>query len=118
VHNKFWIVRYAANQRWLQTCWGRIGTGGQTKTKTFPNWLAVRRETGRLVNAKRRKGYRRKHERWIKPQQLDDPSQVRSRVTMAPAGEPLKQAFQDEEKQTKVAVVAVKPKRKVKLRRS
>ena len=53
---KFWeITRQGLT---FTTRHGRIGTTGQSQTKTWPNDAACRREAGKVIREKMRKGYR------------------------------------------------------------
>ena len=54
--SKFWEVWVSGND--LTTHWGRIGTDGQSKTKTFTTPAAAQAEYDELVSEKVRKGYR------------------------------------------------------------
>ncbi|MEZ0370751.1 MAG: WGR domain-containing protein [Candidatus Sericytochromatia bacterium] len=54
--NKFWEVAIDGSS--LLTRWGRIGSKGQEKTKTFPSSEAAKQEQDKLVTAKLREGYR------------------------------------------------------------
>src|SRR5687767_11299869 len=53
---KFWEVEVAGDQ--LTTCWGRVGTRGQSKIKTFDSAAKARAERDKLVAEKLGKGYR------------------------------------------------------------
>jgi len=53
--NKFWEI-------WMDGCdvttnWGKIGTGGQTKTKSFPDETKAKKEYDKLLAEKTGKGY-------------------------------------------------------------
>lgn len=54
--NKFWEVAQEGVS--LTTRWGRIGSKGQEKTKTFPSPEAAKIEYGRIIAEKVREGYR------------------------------------------------------------
>ncbi len=54
--NKFWEITLAGTQHTVR--FGRIGTNGQTVTKTFENAAAARRDCERLIRSKQAKGYR------------------------------------------------------------
>jgi DNA ligase-1 len=54
--SKFWEVCVAGCE--LTTCWGRIGTEGQTKTKSFATEAKAQAEQDKLVDEKLGKGYR------------------------------------------------------------
>ncbi len=54
--SKFWEVEVSGSE--LTVCYGRIGTDGQTKTKSFPDAAAAEREAAKLVEEKTEKGYR------------------------------------------------------------
>ena len=53
--NKFWEVSVSGCD--LTTCWGKAGTDGQSKTKTFADPARAQGEAGRLVAEKVGKGY-------------------------------------------------------------
>lgn len=53
--NKFWEIARSGTS--VTTTWGRIGTGGQSKTKTFKDDTAAQAEYDRLVKEKTSKGY-------------------------------------------------------------
>ena len=53
--NKFWEVEVSGND--VTTHWGRIGTNGQSKTKTFATAAAAQKEHDDLVREKLAKGY-------------------------------------------------------------
>jgi uncharacterized protein (TIGR02996 family) len=53
--NKFWHVELDGTG--LTVTFGRVGTQGQTKTKTFPNQAAAQKEHDKLVAEKLKKGY-------------------------------------------------------------
>jgi predicted DNA-binding WGR domain protein len=55
--NKFWEITLVGMQHTVR--FGRIGTKGQTVTKTFQNALAARRDYERLIQSKLAKGYRK-----------------------------------------------------------
>ena len=52
---KFWEITRVGNS--FSVRFGRIGTSGQTHTKTFPNEAAAEREMAKLISEKLRKGY-------------------------------------------------------------
>lgn len=54
--SKFWEVSVSGAD--LTTRWGKIGSGGQSKTKTFASVLAAEAERDRLIAEKVAKGYR------------------------------------------------------------
>ena len=54
--NKFWEVEASGND--VTTRWGRIGTAGQSKTKTFASPAAAQKEQDDLIREKLAKGYR------------------------------------------------------------
>lgn len=54
--NKFWEVSVAGSE--LTTRWGRIGTAGQSKTKTYASPEAAAKERDSLIESKRAGGYR------------------------------------------------------------
>ena len=54
--NKFWEIRVEGAEQTVH--FGRIGTSGQIKTKTFPDESTARAETEKLIREKVRKGYR------------------------------------------------------------
>ena len=56
--NKFWEI-------WMDGCdvttqWGKIGTNGQTKTKTFADEAKAKKEYDKLLAEKTGKGYTEK----------------------------------------------------------
>jgi predicted DNA-binding WGR domain protein len=53
--SKFWQMEVVGPE--LTTRWGKIGTAGQTKTKTFADEAAARRDGESQMQAKLRKGY-------------------------------------------------------------
>lgn len=53
--NKFWEIELAGTS--VITSWGRIGTNGQSKTKTFADEGKAKKEYDRLVKEKTGKGY-------------------------------------------------------------
>ncbi len=55
--SKFWQVELAGAEMTL--AWGKIGTSGQTKTKTFNSPEDARKEHDKLVAEKVKKGYQR-----------------------------------------------------------
>jgi predicted DNA-binding WGR domain protein len=54
--NKFWEVSVSGCN--LTVSFGKLGTAGQTKTKTFPSEDAAERERDALIEEKTGKGYR------------------------------------------------------------
>jgi DNA ligase len=59
--SKFWEVRVEGRD--VTTRWGRIGTDGQSKTKTFKDEAAAQAEAAKLIQEKTGKGYQEKSER-------------------------------------------------------
>ncbi|MDC0675983.1 WGR domain-containing protein [Nannocystis radixulma] len=53
--SKFWEVRIDGDQ--LHIGWGKLGTGGQSQTKSFPSAEKARREQDKLIAEKIKKGY-------------------------------------------------------------
>jgi predicted DNA-binding WGR domain protein len=53
--SKFWEVEVAGSD--LTVCFGRIGTAGQSKTKSFADGAAASKEYAKLVKEKTGKGY-------------------------------------------------------------
>ena len=53
--NKFWQVAIADHE--LHITWGKIGTAGQTQTKSFASAVAAQQELSKLVLEKTKKGY-------------------------------------------------------------
>lgn len=53
--NKFWVIEIHENQ--VITSWGRIGTTGQSSTKTFLNPSEARQKFDSLIREKTAKGY-------------------------------------------------------------
>ena len=53
--NKFWEVSLSGND--LTTRWGRIGTAGQSKTKSFSDAAAAAKQAAKLVEEKAGEGY-------------------------------------------------------------
>lgn len=53
--NKFWAIEVSGSQHTVH--FGRIGTKGQTKTKTFDDAPAAAKDAARLVQEKTREGY-------------------------------------------------------------
>jgi DNA ligase-1 len=53
--NKFWEVSVSGND--LTTRWGRTGTAGQSKTKTFADSARAQIEADKLIEEKTAKGY-------------------------------------------------------------
>ena len=56
--SKFWEIEVGGKA--LTTKWGRIGTAGQTLTKSFKDEAAARKEHDKLVAEKTKKGYEEK----------------------------------------------------------
>jgi predicted DNA-binding WGR domain protein len=54
--NKFWEIRVHGSQHTVR--FGRIGSNGQSQTKSFDSETAAQRDADRLIAEKRRKGYR------------------------------------------------------------
>jgi predicted DNA-binding WGR domain protein/cell wall assembly regulator SMI1 len=54
--SKFWEIEL--KDRSFTVAWGRIGTKGQSQTKTFPSSERAKREHDKLVAEKVKKGYR------------------------------------------------------------
>jgi predicted DNA-binding WGR domain protein len=52
---KFWEISQSGNS--VTVCFGRIGTAGQSQTKTFTDEARARREAERLIAEKLKKGY-------------------------------------------------------------
>ena len=52
---KFWEISVSGTQ--VNVRYGRIGTAGQEQTRTFSDAERARREAGKLINEKLRKGY-------------------------------------------------------------
>jgi DNA ligase-1 len=53
--SKFWEVSVAGKE--MTTRWGRLGSGGQSKTKAFVDGAAAQAEAARLIAEKTEKGY-------------------------------------------------------------
>ena len=53
--NKFWEISQAGNS--LTTRWGRIGSTGQNKTKTFADEKAAANAVAKLIEQKTDEGY-------------------------------------------------------------
>lgn len=53
--SKFWEIVRAGND--VTVHFGRIGTAGQTKTKTFPDETAAQAHADKLIEEKVGKGY-------------------------------------------------------------
>jgi len=56
-HNKFWAGRLDENTNTVETRWGRIGTKGQSQTKTFSSTYQAANFLENKLHEKRRKGY-------------------------------------------------------------
>ena len=54
--SKFWQIGWHDNQ--VTVRFGRIGTAGQTRVKSFPDAQAAERHVAKLVAQKTKKGYR------------------------------------------------------------
>jgi predicted DNA-binding WGR domain protein len=52
---KFWEVTVAGTE--VTVRFGRIGTAGQSQTKTFPDAAAAERHAEKLIGSKTKKGY-------------------------------------------------------------
>jgi predicted DNA-binding WGR domain protein len=57
--SKFWEVELLDKE--VKTTWGRIGSGGQSKTKSFADAGKARSEYNKLVQEKTGKGYKETH---------------------------------------------------------
>jgi predicted DNA-binding WGR domain protein len=55
-HSKFWTIDRAAAK--VTTSWGRIGTAGQSKTKSFATDALAKKEVAKLIAEKTRGGYK------------------------------------------------------------
>jgi DNA ligase-1 len=53
--SKFWEIAHSGRD--VTTRWGRIGSTGQSKTKTFPDQAAAARQAAKLVDEKLAEGY-------------------------------------------------------------
>lgn len=53
--NKFWEVSQSGPD--MTTRWGRIGSAGQSKTKSFPDEAAAAKAMAKLIDEKTREGY-------------------------------------------------------------
>jgi DNA ligase 1 len=53
--SKFWEVAQAGND--MTTRWGRIGSAGQSKTKTFADAAGAAKQTAKLIAEKTKEGY-------------------------------------------------------------
>ena len=53
--SKFWEISVSGSS--LTTRWGRIGTDGQSKTKTFADANKAQAEADKLIEEKTGKGY-------------------------------------------------------------
>jgi len=56
--NKFWEISQAGCD--VTTRWGRIGSNGQSKTKTFPKESAAVAQASKLIEEKTAEGYEEK----------------------------------------------------------
>ena len=54
--NKFWEV--STSDKDVTVRFGRIGTAGQTQTKSFVDGAAAQKHADKLIGEKTRKGYR------------------------------------------------------------
>ena len=54
--SKFWEI--GCQETIVTVRFGRIGTNGQTQTKSYPDEARARREMDKLILEKTRKGYR------------------------------------------------------------
>ncbi len=54
--SKFWEVCVSGTA--VTVRYGRIGTSGQTQTKSFPGEAAAKKHAEKLISEKTRKGYR------------------------------------------------------------
>jgi predicted DNA-binding WGR domain protein len=52
---KFWEIEHSGSE--VTTWWGKIGTNGQSKTKSFGSEAAASKEADALVREKSTKGY-------------------------------------------------------------
>ena len=53
--NKFWEISQAGAD--MTTRWGRIGSAGQSKTKTFADAAAAAKQVAKLIAEKTSEGY-------------------------------------------------------------
>lgn len=53
--SKFWEVAHSGNE--MTTRWGRIGSDGQSKTKSFPDESTAARQVQKLIDEKTGEGY-------------------------------------------------------------
>ena len=53
--NKFWEIEVKGNE--VAVTWGRIGTAGQSQTKTFDNSVEAELHAEKMIAAKLKKGY-------------------------------------------------------------
>lgn len=53
--SKFWEISMSGSD--VTTRWGKIGTDGQSKTKTFKDEAAAKKEYDKLIAEKTGKGY-------------------------------------------------------------
>jgi DNA ligase-1 len=53
--SKFWEIAVQGNE--MTTCWGRTGTAGQSKTKTFKDEASARAAAAKLIAEKEESGY-------------------------------------------------------------
>lgn len=56
--NKFWELGWLSETSWT-TAWGRVGTNGTSKTKTFFSRWEAQDAAYAIVQEKRKKGYKR-----------------------------------------------------------
>jgi predicted DNA-binding WGR domain protein len=53
--NKFWEITVAGTE--VSVCYGRIGSAGQTNTKSLPDAAAAAKHADKLIGEKTGKGY-------------------------------------------------------------
>ncbi len=53
--SKFWGIEIQDND--VTVCYGKIGTDGQTKTKSYDSVETADKEGSKLINQKTKKGY-------------------------------------------------------------
>ena len=56
--HKFWEIEIAENS--FTVSYGKVGTNGQSKTKTFADVETAEKEAKKLIEQKRKKGYEEK----------------------------------------------------------
>lgn len=54
--SKFWAIEVSGTDHTVR--FGRIGTSGQSQTKSFSSEAAAQKDADRLIAEKQRKGYR------------------------------------------------------------